>query len=206
MAWKSPQDKSRFFEDLERAFNSPSTLNVIVPQVSDIQAATDAPPPAKRRKSSDGRPELKRQRNISSSENVRKLNTAAGLPNIRPDKSNANQLIKMHQKKSSETLSKRRSTSDRAVAEEPKKSSLLDGMVLYFIPNSKKNGLRKFRMSLFAQHGADVRHEWNQEITHIICDKNITGERVLRELRWEQFHVPSSFWCVLILDWGYYSE
>ena len=47
-------------------------------------------------------------------------------------------------------------------------------------------------MNLFAQHGADVRDAWSDEITHVICDKSITGERVLRDLRWEQFPVGSS--------------
>ena len=70
-----------------------------------------------------------------------------------------------------------------------KKSELLSGMVLFFIPNSKKNGVRKFRMTLFAQHGADVRDKWSDEITHVICDKSVTGERILRDLRWEQFPV-----------------
>jgi len=210
MAWKTPEDKSRFFEDLERAFNTPPTLNVVVPQVSDNKEVRNAgKTPAKRRKSSDKGREVKRKRSSSSSsssENVIKPGGSTKLPNIGPDKTDTNRLIKMKQK-STETLSRKRSTSDRANIEEPKKSSLLDGMILYFIPNSKKNGLRKFRMTLFAQHGADVRHEWAEEITHIICDKNITGERVLRDLRWEQFPVRPPFTtCALIADWGYYSE
>jgi len=67
-------------------------------------------------------------------------------------------------------------------------------MTLYFVPNSKKNGLRRFRMTLFAQHGADVRDEWANDITHIICDKVVTGEKILRDLCLEQFPVmPFSF-------------
>jgi len=89
------------------------------------------------------------------------------------------------------SLSKR-STAGAKHQEQPKKSDLLDGMILFFIPNSKKNGVRKFRMTLFAQHGADVRDVWSEDVTHVICDENIKGERVLRDLRSEQFPVMSS--------------
>ena len=46
-------------------------------------------------------------------------------------------------------------------------------------------------MTLFAQHGAVVRDVWRDDITHVICDENITGERVLRDLQWEQFPVTA---------------
>ena len=86
-------------------------------------------------------------------------------------------------------VKRKSSVSSKEGAEVEKKSELLSGMVLFFIPNSKKNGVRKFRMTLFAQHGADVRDKWSDEITHVICDKSVTGERTLRDLRWEQFPV-----------------
>ena len=81
--------------------------------------------------------------------------------------------------------------SEKSIHDEtPKKlGNMLTGMVLFFIPNSRKNGVRKYRMNLFTQHGADVRDCWNEDITHIICDKSITGERIMRELQWEQFPV-----------------
>ena len=89
------------------------------------------------------------------------------------------------------SAAKRKSSGSSKDAELEKKSELLDGMVLFFIPNSKKNGVRKYRMTLFAQHGADVRDMWSDEVTHVICDKSITGERILRDLRWEQFPVST---------------
>jgi hypothetical protein len=189
MAWKTPEDKSRFFDDLERAFNTPPTRSVIVPQVSDLKLPQNTTETAaiKRRKSTDRGGEVKRKRSTSSENNIQ-LATVKNSP-----AASAAETVSSHippssvKRRPSETVS-RRSTSDR-VNEPPKKSSLLDGMVLYFIPNSKKNGLRKFRMTLFAEHGAEVRHEWSEDISHIICDKNITGERVLRDLRWEQFPV-----------------
>ena len=84
---------------------------------------------------------------------------------------------------------KRKSSGSGKDVELEKKSELLDGMVLFFIPNSKNNGVRKYRMTLFAQHGADVRDMWSDEVTHVICDKSIRGDRILRDLRWEQFPV-----------------
>jgi hypothetical protein len=39
------------------------------------------------------------------------------------------------------------------------------------------------------------------DITHVICDVNITGERVLWDLRWEQFPVTSpNLELLLIVD------
>ena len=86
---------------------------------------------------------------------------------------------------------KRKSSGSAKDVELEKKSELLDGMVLFFIPNSKMNGVRKYRMTLFAQHGADVRDMWSDEVTHVICDKSIRGDRILRDLRWEQFPVST---------------
>jgi hypothetical protein len=201
MAWKTPEDKSRFFDDLERAFNTPPTRTLIIPQVSDIKLPKNTTETAavKRRKSSDRGQEVKRKRSTSSENNIQ-LDTVINPP-AAAERVTSHDPPSSVKRRPSETVS-RRSTSDR-VNEPPKKSSLLDGMVLYFIPNSKKNGLRKFRMTLFAEHGAEVRHEWSEDISHIICDKNITGERVLRDLRWEQFPVrPFTSWWLLIIRLG----
>jgi hypothetical protein len=202
MAWKTPEDKSRFFEDLERAFNTPPTRSIVVPQVSDIEVPTTEGTPVKRRKVDNGPREVKRKPSISS-ENKTSLAKTTNPTHAGPERSRSLRQ-NTSKPKPAEKSSRRRSTSERV--DEQKKSSLLDGMVLYFIPNSRKNGLRKFRMTLFAQHGADVRYEWSEEITHIICDQNIMGERVLRDLRWEQFPVSSLFGPLLMLDWSHYSE
>ena len=186
MAWKTPEDKERFFEDLERAFNTPASENILVPQITDNQLSTNESESSIKRKRSTASDGNVKKQVIDPAENViilpKRTKSAPFLPKRSP--SLRPQITKS---KSSETQKKRRISSD--LVEQPKKSSLLDGMILYFIPNSKKNGLRKFRMTLFAQHGATVCHEWNEDITHIICDGNITGERVLRDLRWEQFPV-----------------
>lgn len=49
-------------------------------------------------------------------------------------------------------------------------------------------------MTLFAQHGADIRDAWSDEITHIICDQNVNGDKVLQVMRWEQIPVPAFSW------------
>ena len=184
MAWKTPEDKEKFFEDLERAFNTPASQTILVPQITDNQISTNESGSSVKRKRSGASDGDVKNQVIDPASNViilpKRTKSAPFLPKMSP--SLRPQITKS---KSSETRKKRRISSD--LVEQPKKSSLLDGMVLYFIPNSKKNGLRKFRMTLFAQHGAIVCHEWNEHITHIICDENITGERVLRDLRWEQF-------------------
>ena len=181
MSWKSTEDKERFFEALDRAFNTPASETLVVPQIHG-----DAPKPF------GNLPDLERQelnfkqrptkRRRTSSKETLKSSTGVGT------RSAGIEIIKntsLVQKRSPET-SRRSSTNGN---ENPKKLSLLDGMVLYFIPNSKKNGIRRFRMALFAQHGAEVRHVWSNDITHIICDTSATGERVLRDLHWEQFLV-----------------
>jgi hypothetical protein len=190
MAWKTPQDKQKFFEDLDRAFNTPASQTILVPQITDNHLSTTCSDTSantiKRKRSTSSDRHVTNQPPLDPPENIiilpKRTKSVPVLPKISP--STRPQISKS---KSSETHKKRRSSSE--VVQQPRKSSLLEGMILYFIPNSKKNGLRKFRMTLFAQHGATVCHEWNEEITHIICDGNITGERVLRDLRWEQFPV-----------------
>ena len=177
MSWKSKKEKERFFEQVDKAFNTPATEPLIIPRFNDSPTKHIE---AKRRASEPTPLSImriaKRQRMPS---NERVGFTGVG---IRPEKS----------KSVKKPSLSGRSTVGGKPEEQPKKSNLLDGMVLFFIPNSKKNGVRKFRMTLFAQHGADVRDVWSEDVTHVICDENIKGERVLRDLRSEQFPVMSS--------------
>jgi hypothetical protein len=173
MSWKTTAEKERFFEELDRTFNTSPGKPVIVPQLHKPAPTkplilTSSPPP-KRRLSETVWLERECTKNANKTPATRYTSRQAAVnPTRRP-------------------LSAKRKASKEIIPQ--KKSDLLDGMVLYFIPNSKKNGVRKFRMDLFAQHGADVRDTWSEQITHVICDKTVTGERVLRDLRWEQFPV-----------------
>lgn len=187
MSWKSTKEKERFFEDLDKAFNTPATQELVLPKLgkriaSETRTSIVTPEP-KRQKTNDTA-EVQQRR---SSSTVTALQSTTDV-DIRPSKSNnpRPRRTSSTRKKSLTETSEQKSDSKDPQAKEP---GLLDGMVLYFIPNSKKHAVRRFRMTLFAQHGADVRHEWSGEITHIICDKSVTGERVLRDLRWEQFPV-----------------
>ena len=175
MSWKTTAEKERFFEELDRAFNTPPSETLVVPRLHKTHPEpvrlTSSPPPKRRRSEtvSRGR-ECRKQANVKST-------TGVGVGPI---------VSKSVRKQSTV---KRKSSASSKECKLEKKSDLLRGMVLFFIPNSRNNSARKYRMTLFAQHGADIRDIWSDEVTHVICDKSITGERILRDLRWEQFPV-----------------
>jgi hypothetical protein len=181
------KDKERFFEELDKAFNTPTTENLVMPQAQKRGAPeprfpTDVRQPKKLK--SKVTPQGNRRRSAST---ILQSTADAGISPSIPEKPRS--------RRTSSTLKKSLTVTSQHKSDngeqQDKKPGLLDGMVLYFIPNSKKHAVRKFRMTLFAQHGAVVRDAWSEDITHIICDKSVTGERVLRDLRWEQFPVQS---------------
>ena len=177
MSWERTADGNKFFEDLERAFNTPTSQTPVLPQIKkqNTPKSTNNISGLKRHglKSDDN--DAKRRK--VSAENNPTTGVGVRTRPVTHDKSKPNK---------KPLILKRRSEK----SEIPKKlGNMLTGMILFFIPNSRKNGVRKYRMNLFAQHGADVRDCWNEDITHIICDKSITGERIMRELQWEQFPV-----------------
>jgi hypothetical protein len=191
MSWKSTKEKERFFEDLDKAFNTPTTAELVVPKLQkriepDAQTSTYAPQ-SKRQKLNDT-DEIPRKQSSSATNDLQST-TGVGTRPFIPEKPKPRRTSSTHKK----SLTKTSQTKSDNESQQKKEPGLLDGMVLYFIPNSKKHAVRKFRMTLFAQHGADVRDMWSEDITHIICDKSVTGERVLRDLRWEQFPVQSPF-------------
>ena len=188
MAWKCTKDKERFFDELDRAFTPPSSQAL---EILQFQRHKDTPKPLtpatspssgpKRHVSTSKVNDIKRRRIHANSTGM----TGVGIRRVheKPKPVKRRPPVK---RRSSET-------SQQSSAGETKPPGLLSGMVLFFIPNSKKNGVRKFRMTLFAQHGADVRGAWSDDITHIICDKSITGEKIKRDLEWEQFPVRLYF-------------
>ena len=176
MSWERTADGNKFFEDLERAFNTPTSQTPVLPQIKKQNTP----------KSTNNILGLKRH-GLKSDDNDAKRRKVSAENNpttgvgVRPGRSKPNE---------KPLILKRRSSEKSTIDETPKKlGNMLTGMILFFIPNSRKNGVRKYRMNLFTQHGADVRDCWNEDITHIICDKSITGERIMRELQWEQFPV-----------------
>lgn len=185
MSWRTAKEKERFFEELDKAFQTPRNETLVLPQAEKITAMENVPSGIggtyKRKSTGEEDDETKRRR-ASEPEG---LSTGVGIRSVGVERS----------KPRRSNSSKIRNTSQQSpenVTREDRLSDLLEGMVLFFIPNSTKNGVRRFRMNLFARHGADVRDVWNEDITHIICDSNITGERVMRTLRWEQIPVMTS--------------
>lgn len=185
MSWKNSREKEKFFEDLDKAFNTPSTEKLVVPQVKSDDATDESAETrnrfGKRTASDEGPGERKRRATVAADT---RSSTGVGLRVIAEKPKQRRPSVKK-----SQSLPKTHTIITINEKEEPKKSGLFDGMVCFFIPNSKLNGVRRYRMTLFAKHGADVRHEWSEDITHILCDNNINGERILETLRWEQFPV-----------------
>jgi len=176
MSWKTTAEKERFFEELDHAFNTPPSQTIVVPQLHETYPK---PPPL------TSSPLSKRQ----CSESLWVERESRKHADVRHTTGVGVGPVVSKTVRQASTAKRKSSGSLKEGGELEKKSELLSGMVLFFIPNSKKNGIRKFRMTLFAQHGADVRDTWSDEVTHVICDKSITGERILRDLRWEQFPV-----------------
>jgi BRCA1 C Terminus (BRCT) domain len=183
MSWKSTKDKERFFQELDRAFNTPSTKDLILPRIAKDDLISSTAESFPKRKSESEEAGTKRRRSLPGPDNRRSSMkweigpVDVGKP-ILPRRVSAGNSRRLETPEKS-------SAGDKA----SKKSGLLNGMILFFIPNSKKNGVRRYRMTLFAEHGADVRDTWNHEITHIICDKGVNAERVMRDLKWEQLPV-----------------
>jgi len=193
MSWKSKREKEQFFLSLDKAFNTPSTGTLLIPQIDEFPGASEpqqhpSPRESKRRRS-DCIDENPKRRCSSSAASL----TGVGIRNESPEDPRPvkNTPPALHRSKSTGSNPK----SSGKESETPRKSNLLDGMVLFFIPNSRKNGVRRFRMTLFAQHGADIRDTWSDEISHIICDQNVNCQRVLQVMRWEQIPVSALPWC-----------
>ena len=186
MSWTSTKDKEKFFEELDKAFNTPTTEDLVLPQAQKRRApessiSTDVREPKKLK--SNETPQRNRPRSTSAT--ILQSIADAGITPSIPEKPKPRRTSSTPNKSLTDSSQQKSDNGDQ----DDKKPGLLDGMVLFFIPNSKKHAVRKFRMTLFAQHGAVVRDSWSEDISHIICDKSVTGERVLRDLRWEQFPV-----------------
>jgi hypothetical protein len=185
MSWETPSDKERFFEELARAFHTPATQTLVVPQIESNVTSTgpilDIRTTSKRPPSRDEPRDVKRQKSSTTGVGVRRVSSSETPKSV--------QRPSVVKRKSSEAFQKPSKDSD----DKSVQPGILSGMILFFIPNSKKNGLRRYRMMLFAQNGANVRDTWSEDVTHIICDKSVTGERILRDLCLEQFPVTYFF-------------
>src|SRR5438045_9701592 len=121
MSWKSKEDKERFFDDLEKAFNTPASQTLILPKVKNkplLQQPSDLLP---KRQTSAYRPnDAKRQRVSATYAST----TGVG---IRP--------VVREKPKRPLPVKRRPSESKKLHSEKiVKLSELLSGMVLFFIP------------------------------------------------------------------------
>ena len=132
MAWRCTKDKERFFEELDRAFNTPSSQALVVPQ---IQRHKNPPKPLTPSTSPSSGP----KRHVSTSE----VNDAKRRKiSVNNASTTGVGIRRVHEKskpvKKQSPVNRRSSkSSQQSSIDAPKLPGLLSGMVLFFIPNSK---------------------------------------------------------------------
>ncbi|PKY04610.1 putative DNA polymerase POL4 [Aspergillus campestris IBT 28561] len=83
----------------------------------------------------------------------------------------------------------------------PEQQQIFKGLVFFFFPNSDVSPLRRLRIQKAQEYGAVWAKNWGDHITHVIVDKGLTFQEVLKHLTLECF--PST---VMLLDESYPSE
>ncbi|KAE8150068.1 hypothetical protein BDV25DRAFT_172437 [Aspergillus avenaceus] len=83
----------------------------------------------------------------------------------------------------------------------PEQQQIFKGLVFFFFPNSDVSPLRRLRIQRAQEYGALWERKWRDNITHVIVDKGLAFQEVLRHLSLETF--PPN---VALLDEGYPSE
>ncbi|GLA38313.1 hypothetical protein AnigIFM63309_005325 [Aspergillus niger] len=79
-------------------------------------------------------------------------------------------------------VSKRKRRVFRAI-EVPEHRQILRGFVLYYIPNNDTSDLRRLQMQRAREYGASRAMEWNETITHVVVDRWLTYENVMRHFK-----------------------
>ncbi|KAF4165757.1 hypothetical protein CNMCM6936_007376 [Aspergillus lentulus] len=93
---------------------------------------------------------------------------------------------------------RRRVIAPRTVPEEQK---IFKGLVFFFFPNNDVSPLRRLRIQRAQEYGAIWAKTWEAHITHVIVDKGLLFQDVLKHLKLEAF--PPN---VALLDESYPSE
>ncbi|KAE8372152.1 hypothetical protein BDV26DRAFT_274724 [Aspergillus bertholletiae] len=83
----------------------------------------------------------------------------------------------------------------------PEQHQIFKGLVFFFFPNSDVSPLRRLRIQRAQEYGALWARTWGDNVTHVIVDKGLTFQEVLRHLCLETF--PPS---IALLDESYPSE
>ncbi|KAL3460717.1 hypothetical protein BJX64DRAFT_177238 [Aspergillus heterothallicus] len=83
----------------------------------------------------------------------------------------------------------------------PEELQIFKGLVFFFFPNSDVSPLRRLRIQRAQEYGALWERTWGDNITHVIVDKGLKLEEVLKHLKLESF--PSN---ISLVDECYPSE
>ncbi|KAL4976794.1 hypothetical protein BDW66DRAFT_159417 [Aspergillus desertorum] len=80
----------------------------------------------------------------------------------------------------------------------PEQLQIFRGLVFFFFPNSDVSPLRRLRIQRAQEYGALWAKTWGSHVTHIIVDKGLEFEEILRHLKLET--IPSD---VAVVDEAY---
>ncbi|KAL4924356.1 DNA-directed DNA polymerase IV [Aspergillus undulatus] len=88
---------------------------------------------------------------------------------------------------------RKRGSSEKVI---PEQRQIFRGLVFFFFPNSDVSPLRRLRIQRAQEYGAQCAKTWGNNITHVIVDRGLKFEEVLKHLQLEA--VP-----VAVVDEGY---
>ncbi|PWY81956.1 putative DNA polymerase POL4 [Aspergillus heteromorphus CBS 117.55] len=83
----------------------------------------------------------------------------------------------------------------------PEQHQIFRGLVFFFFPNNDVSSLRRLRIQRAQDYGAFWERTWGDNVTHVIVDKGLTFQDVLKHLSLETF--PAD---VALVDESYPSE
>ncbi|KOC09786.1 DNA polymerase POL4 [Aspergillus flavus AF70] len=84
----------------------------------------------------------------------------------------------------------------------PEQHQIFKGLVFFFFPNSDVSPLRRLRIQRAQEYGALWARTWGDNVTHVIVDKGLAFQEVLKHLCLETFPKPN----IALLDESYPSE
>ncbi|PYH88687.1 putative DNA polymerase POL4 [Aspergillus ellipticus CBS 707.79] len=83
----------------------------------------------------------------------------------------------------------------------PEQQQIFRGLVFFFFPNNDVSPLRRLRIQRAQDYGASWERTWGNNVTHVIVDKGLTFQDVLKHLGQETF--PAS---IALVNESYPSE
>ncbi|KAK4508590.1 hypothetical protein PRZ48_002329 [Zasmidium cellare] len=83
----------------------------------------------------------------------------------------------------------------------PAEQQLFDGLHFYFFPNDDRHPARKLRIAKATQFGAVWDKTWNSDITHVVMDKGMNYQQLIKFLKMD--HLPES---VIVVSEDYVAQ